>query len=394
MKQHEPAAKRRRPNLFLRFLAFLVTLVLVVGAVVLVVNYDKLNFDSIRRWFSYRSLERNDSGQAESFYCGSDNNSLFAALGDDLLVCGENSIRLYSGSGTAYIDKTVSLSNPAMDSAGNHALVYDAGGQELFAFANREEVFDLTLEGDLSLLSATVNSSGWSAVTAQEYGYKGSVTVYDPAGSPVMRLNLSSSFVMDAAVSPDNKQLAVLTAGLEDGNFENTVSLYRLDGTSGEGTPEWTWTCSLGNNVVLNLQWDSYGIWCLGDSALTLVSADGEILAAADYGGRYLKEFCQEGDGFAAVLLGKYRAGTSAELTVMDREGQLFTLPVEEQILSLSSAGRYLAVLTADRLDIYTQDLTLYDTLEGTQSAQEVIMRSDGTAMLISGKTARLYVPQ
>ena len=59
---------KKRPNRFVRFLAFLVTLALMVGAVALVANYDKLNFDFIKRWFSYRTLARNDSGQAESFH--------------------------------------------------------------------------------------------------------------------------------------------------------------------------------------------------------------------------------------------------------------------------------------------------------------------------------------
>ena len=45
---------KKRPNRFVRFLAFLVTLALMVGAVALVANYDKLNFDFIKRWFSYR----------------------------------------------------------------------------------------------------------------------------------------------------------------------------------------------------------------------------------------------------------------------------------------------------------------------------------------------------
>ena len=64
-----PAPKpQKRPNRLVRFLAFLVTLALMVGAVALVANYDKLNFDFIKRWFSYRTLARNDSGQAESFH--------------------------------------------------------------------------------------------------------------------------------------------------------------------------------------------------------------------------------------------------------------------------------------------------------------------------------------
>lgn len=76
---------KKRPNRFVRFLAFLVTLALMVGAVALVANYDKLNFDFIKRWFSYRTLARNDSGQAESFHFVGDSSNAFAVVDGDLL---------------------------------------------------------------------------------------------------------------------------------------------------------------------------------------------------------------------------------------------------------------------------------------------------------------------
>ena len=63
------------------------TLALMVGAVALVANYDKLNFDFIKRWFSYRTLARNDSGQAESFHFVGDSSNAFAVVDGDLLVC-------------------------------------------------------------------------------------------------------------------------------------------------------------------------------------------------------------------------------------------------------------------------------------------------------------------
>ena len=62
-----PAPKLQKPNLLRRLLAFLLTAALVVGAVALVAWRDRINLDSIRRWFSYRNLERSDSGQAETF---------------------------------------------------------------------------------------------------------------------------------------------------------------------------------------------------------------------------------------------------------------------------------------------------------------------------------------
>ena len=70
------------------------------------------------------------------------------------------------------------------------------------------------------------------------------------------------------------------------------------------------------------------------------------------------------------------------------------SLPVEEQVLSLSAAGRYVGLLTADRLDIYDQDLENYSTLDGTQGAQKVLQQSDGSAMLIANAAAWLYLPQ
>jgi hypothetical protein len=171
------------------------------------------------------------------------------------------------------------------------------------------------------------------------------------------------------------------------------VDLYRLDRTEEETEPDWT--CPVGNNAILDLRWTSSGIWALGESGLYIVSGDGVLSGSYDYGGRYLKAFSLDGDGTASLLLGKYRAGSTAELLTINASGELAAaLPVEEQVLSLSAAGRYVGVLTADRLDIYSQDLELYNTLNGTQNAQKVLQRSDGSAMLIDSTTARLYVPQ
>ncbi len=68
-------------------------------------------------------------------------------------------------------------------------------------------------------------------------------------------------------------------------------------------------------------------------------------------------------------------------------------LPVREEVYSVSAAGRYLALLYADRLEIYTGDLLKYAGLERTESAQSAIVRADGSAILIGDGTARLYIP-
>lgn len=384
---------KKRPNLFVRFLAFLVTLALVVGAVVLVVNYDKLNFDSIKRWFAYRSLSKSEDGQSESFSFEGKVSGSFAVLDGDLLVCSATNIRLYSGSAQVYVDQSVSMQSPSVQVAGNSALVYDIGGKDLFVYRDRAEIFSLALDEGQQFISASLNSQGWLIIVTQESGYKANITVYDQEFAPKIGFNLSSRFVMDAALSPDCKSLALVSMGLNGDSFESRVDLYGLDRTAAdEAAPDWT--CSLGSDVILSLRWNSSGIWALGESTLSIVSPDGTLSGTCDYSGLYLKNFSLEGDGTAVLLLGKYRAGTSAELRVVSADGTVrATLPIEEQVLSFSAAGRYIGVLTADRLDIYNQDLEIYNTLSGTQGAQTVLQRSDGSAMLIDNTSARLYVP-
>lgn len=387
------SAANKKPNIFVRLLAFLLTLALVLGAVALVVYRDKVSFDSLRRYFAYHSLRKSDSGQTESFHYDGSVKDSFAAAGDSLLVCSDSGVRLYSGSGTQYAADQAVLESPVTQSSGLYALAYDVGGRNLFVYKDQAEK-GATPQDPIpgNILSARVNASGRLAVTTRTTGYKGSVTVYDAQLAPALQLNLSSNFVTDALVSADNKTLAAITMGQGAGSFESTFALYALNRTEADTAPDAT--CSLGSGVVLDLGECTAGYWALSDSSLSLVDHTGTLAGTYDFSGRYLKEFSLGGDSFAALLLGKYRAGTVSDLVVVDSTGAVSaTLSINEQVLSLSASGRYLAVLTADRLDLYTADLTPYATLEGTLGARKVLMREDGTALLIDSNTARLYIP-
>ena len=63
------------------------------------------------------------------------------------------------------------------------------------------------------------------------------------------------------------------------------------------------------------------------------------------------------------------------------------------EITFRTAAGNYVAVLTANGLDLYKQDMTRTARLDATQSATAVVMRMDGTALLLSGGTGRKFIP-
>ncbi len=383
---------KKKTHWLVRLLALLVTVALVAGAIFLVANREMLNLDVWKRYITYRTLERSDSGQAEAFSYSASASDVLTAFGSDLLVCSEGGIRLYSGSGVCYVEDSAMLEDPAAEVCGDTAAVWSVGGDTVWVYRDRTQYGVLTgLEGQL--LSVRLNSEGWLAVAAREGSYKAVITIYDDELNRRMAFRLSSAFVTDAVVTDDCASLAVVSIGQNGTAFESTLTFYALPSTQDSGVSQdltVTATHSLGNNVILELDGGA-DIWCVGDYGVSVW--DGKEVGSWSFTDRYLKSYAVS-DDFAAMLIGKYQTGSQAELYTIDAHGTpSIERVINEQVLSLSAAGRYVAVLTADRLDIYTQDLEIYATLKGTDGAQTVLMRDDGTALLVGGGTASLYIP-
>ncbi len=366
---------------------------MVVIAVSLVAFRDRLNLDTLQRWFTYRSLELNDSGEAQAFHCGGSASDIYVSLDNDLLVCTKNSIGLWSQSGTQYVDQAAAMASPAACARAGTAVVYDAGGTQLFVFRQRALVFSMNSDGPL--ISARISANGLLTVVSQQSGFRSVVTVYNTDFQPVAAVQLSSVYAMDAQLADDGHTLVIVTIGQNNGSFASSLAVcdlntlvYEVDFDIDSAIVH-----DLGSSVILELELDGR-IWALGDRELSVLDGAADLLGTVNWSDRYLKAYSLRGDGFAVALLGKYRAGTQAELSVVDDSAALVgSLSLDEQVLSVSAAGRYFAVLTSDRLDIYTKDMSLYSSLEGILGARKVLLRPDGTAFLISSGTAWLYVP-
>ena len=109
--------------------------------------------------------------------------------------------------------------------------------------------------------------------------------------------------------------------------------------------------------MALDVKHAADRLWCLEEQGLAVVDHEGNTYTAS-WASRYQRQYTLDGDGFAAVLVSRHRAGSQAELLIVNEKGEVNNLAISEQVLAISAAGRYVAVLTADRLDIYTSDLS------------------------------------
>lgn len=390
--QSKPQKKEKRPSFIGRMFALIITAVLILGAVILVTYRDIWDIDALARTITYRNLTLSETGQAESFLYRQGNSIHTEALGNDLLVCSESTALIYSESGTLYVNDVLSYGNPIVDIAGEMTLIYDCGGEKFIVYGDRMEQYSITLDSTETILSASINESGWVVATLRDISSKGYTTVYNQDGTVVMEVSLSSAFLMGATINPDCTQVALLTVDLADGVFDSSFSFYSLTGDeTSDSAPLAVY--SLGNTILLDFYWSDDGLWCLGDQSITLLTSNTDSVTPLEFTQPYLESYSLQGDGFAMLLLGSDQWGTSTQLTTHTADGEATSLMLSDPVLSTSVAGSYIAVLTSDILTIYTPDLDVYCILEDTQGAETVLMRSDGSALLLDSQTARLYIP-
>ena len=390
MDEKAKAPKRvKKPNIVVRLLALCTTGALVLGALMVVVYRDQLNLDAIRRRISYRNMQTSDTGEAAPFTHAGGSKLDLAYLEDGVVTASAAGAHYYGLDGEHLAERVLTLENPVLEASRTTGVVYDAGGQSLFAFRNSQEYFSLTLSGSADLLSARPNDSGWLAVTAQQSGFKGAVTVYNNRGSEVIQISLSSTFAVDAAISPDCRTAAVITIGQENGTFFSRLLLYPINQTEPSAQID------LGSIAVLDLDYEDDLIWVLGEDRLLMVDPHDSSIQSYTFSPSYLKGCSLGGDGFALLLTGRYRSGGATQaIVVHGGEQSARTVDLTGQILDCAAAGSYCALLSGSHLTIYDQELTLYSLLNDAQAARQLDLAPNGSALLANDQQTWLYIPK
>lgn len=380
-KPRRVAKRRRRPLLVLLAVA-----VVLAGIVTAAVLLDRSGFDGLRRSIIYAKAVKDENGCAQLYRYNSDQSGHFASLDGSLVSVSMHQLTVLDEKNRTLYDESVKFQTPSLQSRGGRAVAYDVGGTEVYVLSDKGLVYKLDCAGEV--LNASLNQKGWLTVVCGESGCKAAVRVYDAEGEAVFAFRSSDRFVMTAALSADSRTLAAVTMGQENGVFASYVVFYRVNSDKEAGR------CTLRGSVVYDLNAAGSGFCAVTEEQLCFLSGDGVMTAAYDYGGDYLRRVSVSDDGYAAVLLGRYRTGTQHRIVTVNGEGkELAALEIDAEVASLSAAGRYVAVLTGEELVIYDKQLKPCAQLQEVSQAREVLMRSDGSAVLAGSMAASLYLP-
>ncbi len=384
--QEEQPRRLRQKKKPRKWLWLTLTVLVVLGAVAAAVLWDANSFDGLRRSIIYARAEKDETGCAKLYYYENDATSRFAAIDGSLVTVAANQVRLLDERSQVLYQNSVRFLHPDLVSGGGVAVAYDIGGTALYALDSKGLRWQQETEGEL--LAVTVNPHGYVTAVYNKSGAKAAVTVWDSNGAAVFTFQSAQRFVMTAALGQDDRTLAAVTMGQEDGKFQSFLVLYHTD------SDKMVATTPVDGGVAYALETLQREFCAVTEQGLYLLDSGGELKASYSYGGQFLRR-CVVGDGgWAALLLSRYKSGGYASLITVDGDGnELGGCDIDGEVLDISTAGRYVAVLFSDRLTIYDKYLTEVATLPDVSEVRAVLMRADGSAVLAGASGASLYLP-
>ncbi|MDR3209132.1 MAG: DUF5711 family protein [Oscillospiraceae bacterium] len=323
-----------------------------------------------------------------SFSSGYD--SVFAPMKSGVISAGSNGVAVYGLTGDEVARETFSMNRPALAANGMSAVIYDCGGRQL-------RVVDSTgvrarLEADGDIVSASIGKNGYIVVcTMSEGAYLGIVRVYQlRAGTlaSVYEWYSGGDFVLSAAVSGDNKRLAVLTLGSAGGR----VVLMRLASTRTDAE------ALLPGSAILEAGYLRDGtLLARSRDAVYAVSEDGALRRVYTIPeGMETLGWTTEGGNFAAIYVQSGGAEVGPRtLALIDGQDEPTVLELSglETFVSLHASGDRVALLRSDGLWIYNQRLRALASYDGVAAYSEAYPTGGASALAAGARVGHIYKP-
>ena len=384
--QEEPPKRIAKKEYHIRWRYLAIGAAVILAVVACATLWDSTAFDGLRRSVVYSQAKKDENGCALLYNYASERDQSYTHLNGNLILVSQHHVAMLSESGQELYHADVKFHKSAVTDNGTSAAAYDIGGREIYLLNAKGLVRKLETDGEI--LGCYLNARGDLAVTAGKKGYKAAVSVYDSKGELRFEFKSSDRFLMTAAIQNDGSQMAAATMGETEGSFASTVVLYRMDST------EPLANCQLPGGAVYDIGVVGSNYCAVAEDGLFFIGKDGKQKAFFDFEGTFLRRCSLDGDGYATAVLGRYKSGGETQLVTVSENGELIgRVEMNGEVLSIDAAGKYVAVLCSDALTIYDKKLNVCAQLEDVSFARDVLMREDGSALLVGAESASLYLP-
>ncbi len=251
-------------------LIILLIFLIVIGIVTVASLY--ISQKKFRDWIDVNILRKNiTEEELPTINLNTDKQNQIYVYSKYIGILNENTIRLYNNYGEEITSINVDINNAIFDTKGKYLAVAEDGGNNLCLILEKDYLWGSTIEG--KILQIHVNKNGYVAVITSDSTHKSIVTLFNPSGKKLFKSYFSSTRIVDASISEDNKYIAIGELDTTGSIIQSNIKIISIENAQKdyENAIIYTYTAE-NDNLIINVEYQSKGqIVCKYDKCIHII---------------------------------------------------------------------------------------------------------------------------
>ena len=292
----------------------------------------------------------------------------------DLVLLYDDSVKVLDTTAKELSSIVHKYDHPVLQSNSGRVLLYDEGGTKFKVQSKTRMLYEK--ESKYMILTGALGKDGSVVIATRAEDAQSMVTVYNSKEKEVFVWKCAKENIISCDVSDNGRLIAVSVLGVENGSVYSKVYIFDKK----KDTPKASFTYQ--DSAVSSIRFlSNETLLVLGNNVCSVIKGEKEEKINVSVNTPYMIHVSD--NNTAVLVLSKYSSTTQKIVNVYDKSGrELFSNEIDGLVKSVSTDGKYVAVLTDNNVQIYN--------MKGEQVGSANV-NTDAEKVIVSGRNTYVY---
>ena len=249
-----------------KILAVIIIILILILTITFTILYR--NNSDIRYFFDEYVFRKNITENTLPKISIEDSNTY--AYGNYVISLEQNTLNFYDKSANKLFSLDLEISKPIFESSGDFLCVAEKNGSKIYLIHNKNIVWQKDIEGKISNL--TVNKNGYIAISIADTTYKTICKIYNDKGNELFTTYQSKSYIVDSAISDDNKYLALAETNFSGIAIQSNIKIISIDKALSNSTDtiQYNYIAPI-DDFIVNIKYCNNNLVCIYDTHIDII---------------------------------------------------------------------------------------------------------------------------
>lgn len=362
----------------------LLAIILVVLLLILIAaaQFGGVTFSTVSDYFA-SAMAKLGTGEGYPYSVNSIEIEDVGLTNSDLVLVYDSYVKVLNSTAKEISNIAHDYDYPVISTNSGRILLFDEGSKKFRVQSKTRVLYEKEMEH--IILTGEMGKDGSVAIATRADNAESMLTVFDSNREQVFAWKCAKEHIVSCDISDNGKNYVVAVLGVNNGSVYTKVHIFNKSKIEPTATFEYT------DSAIANVKFlSNETVMVMGNNVCEIINGN-EVKEKVDVSVNTTYQLFISDNNNAILVLSKYSSTTQKIIKVYNKSGkELFTQEIEGMVKSVSTDGKYVAVLTGSNVQTFTMKGKPCGSAEVNADAQKVLVNSRNT-YIYSSDAITLY---